>query len=105
MVDETYAELFATAKAHLRAGSDVVLDTPGTSYRLRGRALSLAALCGASAHLVVVDAPLDVCIGRQAGRSHPVPEAKVRDIWSDVQAIDITTKYEGWATIQHVSGV
>jgi predicted kinase len=61
------------ARARLRRGLRVVLDSTGTPATHRQEWAQLATEVGAVAVLVVVDTPLVVCLARNARRPGPAP--------------------------------
>lgn len=70
-------ELYRAGIEHLSAGQDFIADGAHVRPHLRRHWLTLARQFGTTAHLIVVLAPLDVCIARQRQRTAPCPRKVV----------------------------
>ncbi len=67
---QVFAEVARRARVHLAAGRNVILDATHWLRRHRRYAAALARESGARAVAVWIDTPLDVCLARNAARSH-----------------------------------
>lgn len=77
LLDRTYDEMFANARAALKAGRAVVLDATFIDPPLRARAERLADECGAPFHGAWLDAPTPVLEARVAARRGDASDATV----------------------------
>lgn len=76
---DAFRLLHTIVRARLVRGRTTVVDATNLTEGARRPLLSLAARCGRPAVAVVFDAPLDVCLARNAARpDRQVPEAIVR---------------------------
>lgn len=93
----------AIADALLAAGHDVTIDATATTARERGTWLDLAGHHRVAADAVIVRAPLDVALARNAGRSRPVPAPVVREYWHRVDALTpAVLRAEGFRAVTEV---
>jgi predicted kinase len=71
---EAFAVFYAIIRQRLALGRLTVADSTGLQEFARRRLLHLARGSGRPAHLVVFEAPLEVLLRQNAGRSRRVPE-------------------------------
>ena len=96
---EGYALAYEEAYRHLLRLERVIFDSTATSYTVRRNLLLRAQAAHASAHLILLDTPLDVARQRNSAREHPVPD----DIVSLVERLHTDSRQqaasEPWASL------
>ncbi len=92
--DAIFAEVERRARAELRSNHTVILDATHFLRKYRAYALRLAREVDAYRIAVWFDMPLDICLQRNAQRTHPtfgheaVPEDVVRRMYARLQPPD-----------------
>lgn len=71
----------------LGCGQEVTIDATSTTRGERAGWLALAAQRGAATEAVLLRAPLDVVLARNAARDRPVPPAVVREMWHRIAVL------------------
>jgi predicted kinase len=91
----------ALAEEALRRGDAVIFDYFAVQGGFRRELRDLAERVGVPAHLVIFDAPLDVCLARNAGRAGQkrLPEDRVRSLYALSEAGREQVAAEPWAAI------
>jgi predicted kinase len=87
-------------------GSAVIFDYLAVQGAFRRELRDLAERVGVPAHLVIFDAPLPVCLTRNAGRAGQkrLPDSTVRSLYGLCQADRERAAAEPWATVTTIGG-
>jgi predicted kinase len=101
-VSTVFNAAWASIEDHLKQNRRVVFDTMAANSATREQAVALARKCRARAILVYLDTPLHVCLDRQHGREHPVPDEAVRRAHARIQAERESVQSEGWDEVRVV---
>lgn len=100
--DEVFAELHACVRIGLELGWRIVVDATNTKPAERAALLAIAAETGTEWTLAVtIQAPLAVCLDRNAARDRHVPEGFIHEAHARVAQLDHLDLFaEGFAHVQ-----
>ena len=87
----------------LRAGHLVAYDATLIQPQMRAGLLAIARDEGVPAHAVMFPASLEDCLRAQDARLHPVPPARVEELWNEAQTAFREVPGEGWDTVDEVT--
>ena len=99
IVTNAMTETFAA----LKTDTVVVFDSTAIRQQMRDRLRGIARFAGAPVYAVIFDEPLDDLIAAQKTRTHPVPIARVRELYDEFQAQVGTIPAEGWDGVETIS--
>ena len=102
--DDAFRLLRDIVAARLGRGLTTVIDTTGLDPVLRGDCREWARNRGLPAVVVLFDAPLEVCLARNANRVRPVPVGVLRKQEARYRSLRPGIASEGWDSVVVVDG-